>query len=202
MVLSHRTAFAVSAGIQRINVIKTTFGNSPQLWLVLAAASCIGGGALLIASPAAKQPAEADAKPAAKTSDSNKKSKVGRVTKSEAEWKKILTPMQFEVLRKEGTERAFSGDYHPTKEVGAFRCAGCGLDLFQSNTMFDSGTGWPSFWKPIAGHVIEKTDADGSRTEVLCARCDGHLGHVFDDGPKPTGLRYCMNSVAMKFAKK
>jgi peptide-methionine (R)-S-oxide reductase len=125
---------------------------------------------------------------------------VGRVVKSEAEWKKILTPMQFEVLRQQGTEAPFSGDYHPRAQGGVWRCAGCGLDLFRASTMFDSGTGWPSFWQPIAGHVAQKTDADGQRAEIRCARCDGHLGHVFDDGPQPTGLRYCMNSVAMKFS--
>ncbi len=129
-----------------------------------------------------------------------KKSGVGRVVKSEAEWKKILTPMQFAVLRKEGTEAAFSGDYHLKKEAGTWKCAGCGLDLFRSSTQFDSGTGWPSFWKPIAGHVAQVKDADGERDEIQCARCDGHLGHVFDDGPQPTGLRYCMNAVAMKFS--
>jgi peptide-methionine (R)-S-oxide reductase len=125
---------------------------------------------------------------------------VGRVVKSEAQWKKILTPMQFDVLRKKGTEAPFSGDSKPKKKPGTFACAGCGLSLFSSRKMFDSGTGWPSFWQPIAGHVREHTDEDGERVEVLCARCDGHLGHVFNDGPKPTGLRYCMNAVAMKFA--
>lgn len=126
---------------------------------------------------------------------------VGRVVKSEAEWKKILTPEQFEVLRQEGTEAPFSSDSKPRKKPGVFKCAGCGLDLFRSEKMFDSGTGWPSFWAPIAGHVRNLTDADGQRVETQCARCDGHLGHVFEDGPKPTGLRYCMNAVAMKFVE-
>ena len=127
--------------------------------------------------------------------------KVTKVVKSEAEWKKILTPAQFNILRQKGTERAFSGDY-TSHDAGVYQCAACGLDLYTSDTKFDSGTGWPSFWKPIAGHVAEETDHDGTRTEVLCARCDGHLGHVFDDGPKPTGLRYCMNSISLKFAPK
>jgi peptide-methionine (R)-S-oxide reductase len=126
---------------------------------------------------------------------------VGRVVKSEAEWRKILTSEQFEVLRQEGTERPFSSDSKPRKKPGVFRCAGCGLDLFRSEKMFDSGTGWPSFWAPIAGHVHDITDADGERVETQCARCDGHLGHVFEDGPAPTGLRYCMNAVAMKFTE-
>ncbi len=132
-------------------------------------------------------------------STSARKEKIVKVIKTEAQWKKLLTPAQFEVLRQEGTQRAFTGDYHPHKEGGVYNCAACGLSLYRSETQFDSGTGWPSFWKPIAGHVKETTDADGSRTEVECARCDGHLGHVFTDGPKPTGLRYCMNAVAMKF---
>jgi peptide-methionine (R)-S-oxide reductase len=122
-----------------------------------------------------------------------------KVTKTDQEWKAQLTPQQYEVTRKHGTERAFTGEYHATKEPGVYRCVCCGQDLFSSETKFDSGTGWPSFWKPIEGHIELLQDTDGSRTEVRCARCGGHLGHVFDDGPKPTGLRYCMNGVAMTF---
>ncbi len=123
------------------------------------------------------------------------------VTKTEAQWRKILTPAQFEVLRKEGTERAGTSPLTAEHRKGRFTCAGCNLALFTSETKFESGTGWPSFNAPIANAV--KTSVDTSfgetRTEVHCRRCGGHLGHVFEDGPKPTGLRYCMNGVAMKF---
>lgn len=175
-----------------------THSKTTYLWRGALGAVLSGGS--LLAFHHATTPAEAEAKPV--KSAKSKSKGVGRVVKSEAQWKKILTPMQFNVLRKEGTEAPGSGDHHPVKTSGFFHCAGCNLALFASNKMFDSGTGWPSFWQPIAGRVIETTDADGERVEVSCARCDGHLGHVFKDGPKPTGLRYCMNSVAMKFAKK
>ena len=168
-------------------------------WIGRGAALALLGGAGLLGAAQAQAAQQGKHAPSG-SKPKNAKGRVGRVVKSESEWKKILTPMQFEVLRQEGTEAAFSGDYHPKVEAGVWRCAGCGLDLFGSNTMFDSGTGWPSFWRPIAGHVAQRTDADGQRAEIECARCGGHLGHVFDDGPKPTGLRYCMNSVAMKFS--
>jgi len=127
------------------------------------------------------------------------------VVKTEDEWRRQLPPLQYQVLRQRGTERAFTGRYWDHREKGAYLCAACGAALFSSRTKFDSGTGWPSFWQPIAPNAV-KTEADRSffsvRTEVLCRRCDAHLGHVFDDGPKPTGLRYCMNGVAMKFVPK
>jgi peptide-methionine (R)-S-oxide reductase len=124
-----------------------------------------------------------------------------RIEKTEEEWRQELTPEQYRVLREKGTERPWSGEHNATKEPGLFRCAGCGAELFRSDAKFESGSGWPSFYEPAARDAVETEEDDSffmRRTEVLCATCGGHLGHVFPDGPAPTGLRYCINSVALR----
>lgn len=129
---------------------------------------------------------------------------VERIVKSEEEWRKILTPEQYYILRQKGTERPFSGKFYKHKDKGVYVCAACGYELFSSEQKFDSGCGWPSFFDEISkGRIKYGTDTSHGmlRTEIMCARCDGHLGHVFDDGPAPTGLRYCVNSVSIDFKK-
>ena len=169
----------------------------PSLWIVLFGAACVSSVFLAMA-----QQKETEAPSAPVTPTAQDLASPVKLEKSNAEWKTTLTSAQFAVMREKGTERAGSSPLLKEHRAGVFRCAACDLPLFASDTKFESGTGWPSFWKPfVAANVVTATDSSlgMERDEVLCARCGGHLGHVFDDGPKPTGLRYCLNGVALKF---
>ena len=141
----------------------------------------------------------------AKTTPAKTRRGVEKIIRTDTEWRKLLTPEQYRVLRGEGTERAFTGKFWDHHADGIYRCAGCGLELFRSDTKFESGSGWPSYWAPLArDHISEVVDRTlgMERVEIECARCGGHLGHRFDDGPKPTGMRYCINSASLEFKPK
>ena len=168
----------------------------------LSSSLMLGGFAALSRFPIARALPQENAR---SSKDTQRDKGIKKVIKTDAEWKQILTAEQYNVMRQKGTEAPYSSPLNDIHEKGTFECAACELPLFSSATKFDSGTGWPSFWAPIKKeNVREQVDNSLSmtRTEVLCARCDAHSGHVFDDGPKPTGLRYCMNGVALKFVKR
>jgi peptide-methionine (R)-S-oxide reductase len=184
---------------------------SRRAFLMTAAGACgavafwsLRQGVASAASGGGKTPGMVTIVEFASNGKSTGKEVIPRMVKSDAEWKQLLSPISYEVTRHAGTERAYTGDSWDLHDRGLFRCICCDTALFSSETKFDSGTGWPSFWQPIAReNVVDNSDGSlgMERTAVSCKQCDAHLGHVFDDGPRPTGLRYCMNSAAMKFVK-
>ena len=160
-------------------------------------------GALLATAAVAQRTANQPASPRSAQTTTGTAKMAEKIVKTDDEWRKELTPEQYRVLRQKGTERPYTGEYDKHKEKGLYRCAACGNPLFESSTKFESGCGWPSFFNFLPGSIENERDLSHGmiREEVHCAKCGGHLGHVFDDGPKPTGLRYCINSVSLKFDK-